>query len=242
MWKTMGGRRIYEAPNKAKVYQNLLYRWLTFDSLAIQTLINRRHPNRVELSYIHQLTLAVRAHPTDCCLLGLGGAAVAHFLSPYLGSSQLVAVENDANIIEIATTYFMTNRLKNMSIIHQDAKLFLQESQTHYQHLLVDLFDNDSFPMDCNTHHFFEQCKRLLLPDGVLALNLANLDEQWSLFNHIRENFNQQTISLPVKGTANMVILACNSRSITPLLNIVTGERSLKKLTWDSKWGCIGRI
>ena len=238
----MGGRCIYQAPNKAKVYQNLLYRWLTLDSNAIQTVINRRHPDRIALNYINHFTLAVRAHPTDCCLLGLGGAATAHLLSPYLGNSQLVAVEYDAEIIEIAATYFMTDRLKNLAIVHQDANLFLQQSQTHYQHLLVDLFDANSFPRHCNTHIFFEQCKRILLPDGILALNLANLHEQWPVFQHIRENFNQQTVSLPVQGTANMVVLACNSPSITPLLNTIKSTRGLKKLSWDSKWGCIAQI
>lgn len=242
MWKIKGGRCIYQSPNGAKIYQNLLYRWLTFDNRAIQTLINRRHPERSELSYIKQLTLAVRAKPVDCCLLGLGGAAVAHLLAPYLGASQLIAIEHDVEIIEIAKNYFMIDRLKNMMIIHQDANIFVQQCNVRYQHLMIDLFNAHSFPAHCNTYNFFSNCKRIVLANGILAVNLANLQEQWPVFQLIREIFNQQTVSLPVKGTANMVILAYNGESITPLINLIKKTTDLKKLSWDATWGCIAEI
>ncbi len=242
MWKTIGGRCIYQSPSGSKVYQNVLYRWLTLDSEAIQTLINRWYPQRYELGYVHHLTLAVREQPADCCLLGLGGAGVAHSLAPYLRNIQLLAVESDADIIGIAKTYFMTARLDHMSVIHQDADVFVRQCNRRYQHVMIDLFDAHSFPTHCNTRDFFAHCYRLLLPGGILALNLANLHEQWPIFNQLRENFQQRTVSMPVKGSANMVILACNSPSIAPLLDLLKKSHHLKKLSWDARWGCIAEI
>ena len=242
IWKTKGGRCIHHAANGANVYQNLLYRWLTFESKAIQTIINRRHPERCELRYINHLAISVRTQPADCCLLGLGGAAVAHLLAPHLGQSKLFAVERDIEVIDIARTYFMTDRLKNLNVVHEEANQFLQQCKTHYQHLLVDLFDANSFPAECNTPNFFEHCRRILLPDGILAINLANLHEQWSIFKLIRAIFQQRTVSLPVKGTANMVVLACNSQSVTSLLDVINENQQLKKLSWDAKWGCVAEL
>ena len=241
-WKMIGGRCIYQSPSGAKVYQNLRYRWLTFNSLAIQTLIHRRHPERAELRYIKQLSIAIRSQPADCCLLGLGGAGVAHLITPYLGSSKILAVESSAAVIDIANTYFMTDRLNNLSIIHQNAELFVQQCNTRFQHIMVDLFDSNSFPTQCNTDDFFQNCRRLLLPDGILALNIANLDEQWPVFQRINSHFHQRTVSLPVKGLSNMIVLACNSSSINPLLDLLKTNSCLKKLSWDPRWGCIADI
>lgn len=242
MWKTLGGRCIYQAPNGARVHQNYLYRWLTFSSDALQTLIRRRHPEKPELGYIHQLALAVRENPADCCLLGLGGAGVAHALMPYLNNSTLLAVENNSEVINIATNYFMVDRLKNLSVINQDANLFVQQCGTRYQHLMIDLYESHAFPAHCNTADFFLHCRRLLLPDGVLALNLTNVHEQWPLFKHVRDIFFQRTVSLPVKGAANMIVLASNSTSVAPLVDLLTKSQRVKELKWDARWGCIARI
>ena len=242
MWKTLGGRCIYQAPNGAKVHQNYIYRWLTLNSDALQTLINRRSPQNPELGYIHQMAFAVRERPADCCLLGLGGAGVAHALMPYLKNSTLLVVENNPEVISIATDYFMSDRLKNLSIIKQDANLFVQQCNTRYQHLMVDLYESHAFPAHCSTPDFFLGCRNLLLHDGILALNLTNLQEQWSLFRQVREIFCQRTVSLPVKGSANMIVLACNSSSVAPLLDLLTKSQRLKELKWDARWGCIARI
>jgi len=242
MWKTLAGRCIYQSPDDSKVYQNAFYRWLTLGSDALQTLINRRHPQRPGLSYIKPMMLAVENQPGDSCLLGLGGAGVAHALSAIPGTSQIVAVESNQDVINTAKEYFMIDQVKNMSVIHQDANLFVQQSSTHYQHVLVDLFDAYSFPTHCNNYNFFYHCRRLLSPGGVLAINLANSHEQKPILHFLHGVFNRCTITIPVKGTANIVILAYNADSITPLLNKLQQNTPLKKLTWDATWGCIARI
>lgn len=242
MWKTLGGKCIYESPTGAKVYQNVLYRWLTLNSPALQTLINRSSPKTIELGYIRQLSFAARIEPADCCLLGLGGGGVAHALAPYLRNSRLLIVEKNYDVIRIARQYFMMDRLNNVSIVNDNAREFVASSKKQYQHLMIDLYDAHDYPPECNTIEFFKHCHGLLLPNGVLAINLTNLNEQWSIFTWVRTIFFQHTVVLPVKGTSNMVIFASNSASIKPILNLLINSQFLKKLSWDSKWGCIAMI
>lgn len=239
MWKTLGGRCIYQGPGGAKVYQNFLYRWLTFESKAIQTLINPRKPAKPGLEYIRHLTLATRLRPADACLLGLGGAGVAHYLNGLLETLELHAVEYNPEVIDIANSYFMATRLNHLKIIEQDASLFVKQSATRYQHLMIDLFDAHSFPDHCNTDSFFLDCRQLLLPDGILAVNLANPQEQWPVFTHIRKVFDQRTVVLPVKKSSNMIVLAVNHDSLTPLLEMIKNSQCLKNLAWNTQWGCI---
>lgn len=242
IWKTFAGIRIYQGVNGITVHQNPIYRWLTLGSDAIQTLINRRHPERSGLRYIQPLTLAARAMPGMCCLLGLGGAGVAHALTLCFRDVQIDAVESNLDVIDIASEWFMTAQLKHLQVIHQDAFLFIQHTEKRYQHLIIDLFNANSFPVHCNNAEFFEHCQRVLLPGGILAVNLANLYEQWPVFMHIREHFPQCTVSIPVKGTANMIVLAYKGESIKPLLNLIEGESGLKRLNWDAHWGCVAEV
>jgi len=242
MWKTLSGHCIYKTSEEVRVHQNHLYRWLTFGSDALHTLISRRHPEKPRLNYIHQLGFAAREKPGESCLLGLGGAGVAHALAPYLKDFALDAVENNPEIIEIASRFFMTERLTNLSVYHEDANDFVQKSSARYQHLMIDLYDAHSFPSHCNTHDFFVHCRELLFPKGILALNLTNVVEQRMLFDYIRDIFFERTVSLPVKGAANMIVLAYNGSTITPLLDLLKNSGRLKKLCWNAEWGCIAGI
>lgn len=242
LWKTIGGHCIHRSPSGACVYQNLFYRWLTFNSDALQSLIRRKHPEKPMFGYISPLTLAARTVPGETCLLGLGGAAVAHTLAPHLKTAGITAVDNNLDIIHIASSYFMTERLKNMAVIQDDANHFVKKCTHRYQHLMVDLYNADAFPTQCNTLDFFSNCRRLLRPNGIFALNIANLNEQWLLAQRVRDCFFKKTVSFPIKGSSNMVILACNSPSVEPLLALLKNSRRIKKLSWDARWGCIATM
>lgn len=242
MWKTILGHCIYESPTGTRVFQNPVYRWLKFDSKAIQSLINRYFPHRPELSYLKPLILPGQLQPGNCCMLGLGGGGAAHALSPYLGDTKLTIVESNEEVINIAKRFFMIDKLTNLSIIHQDASLFVRDYKSEFQHILVDLFTANAFPDHCSNEAFFADCKRLLKPEGVLAVNLANSHEHWPVFQLIQKQFLRSTITFPVAGSANMIILAQNSSSPNSFIDTLKKSHTLRRLAWDGKWGCIATM
>ncbi|MDP3705298.1 MAG: hypothetical protein Q8R24_05255 [Legionellaceae bacterium] len=241
-WKTLAGTCIYQTPDGIKVYQNLLYRWLTLESDLLQTLINRYQPHIPSLQYINPFTFALRSSPSRCCLLGLGGGAVAHAMSASLNDIPITAVESSQTVIHTASRYFMTDKIKNLEIIHQDANIFVQTCKTNYQHLLIDIYNGDNFPTHCNHSEFFGFCNQILLPNGILSINLASIDEAWAIMQHIREHFNQKTVCMPVKGTANMVILTCKAPSVNMLLDLFNHSGELNKMVWDTQWGYVAEL
>ncbi|KTD19276.1 spermidine synthase [Legionella lansingensis] len=242
MWKTFCGRCIYQSPCGAQVYQNFLFRWLKFNSSALQTLINRYYPHWPGLYYIKPLTVFVRIKPSTCCMLGLGGGGAAHALSPYKNNLKLTIVEHDIDVINIAKRFFMLDRLSHIEIIHQDANLFVEQSDRQFEHVLVDLFSGDSFPEHCNTECFFDNCKRILSPEGILAVNLANRNEQWELFQLIRKSFVNATLAVPVRKSANIIVFASKNESVANLVDKLNDHKKLKQVFWDSKWGCVGEV
>ena len=154
--KTCIGSCIHESSEGIKVYQNLFYRWLTINSDALQTVINRHNPQNPVLPYINQLIFALNLAPANCCLLGLGGAAAVHAINGNKTPVAVTAVELSKEMIEIAASYFMIGSIKNLTIIHQDALVFVQQSKTLFHHLLLDLYNATCFPTQCNHYNFFK--------------------------------------------------------------------------------------
>lgn len=236
MWKTRLGKCIYTSPSGCKVFQNYLYRWLTFSSQALQTVINRRYPYKPVLYYLPALSLMARYVADTCCLLGLGGAGLPHLLHKKNPNQRLVAVDNSEEVIVIARQFFMLDRIPNLTLVHDNAQDYVRESQEQYRHLMVDLYDANYFPAACKTEEFFMHCKSRLTPDGILAVNLANITEQWAIFQLVKSQF-KATLVIPVKKSSNMVILAANNDDKELLLEQVKASGEIKKIMWVEGWG-----
>ncbi|MDP1604708.1 MAG: hypothetical protein Q8M03_15755 [Legionella sp.] len=242
LWRTFGGRCIYHSPTGIQIFDNYFFRWLKFDSEALQTLLFKLAPEHAGLDYIKALISPAKKMPGNTCMLGLGGGGVAHALSPFLINSTLLAVEYDEEVIQLAAQFFMTEQLSNLKVIHHEANEFVSNYSEQFLHIIVDLSNANSFPASCYNDEFFAQCKRILLPDGFLAVNLANPHEQRPVFEMIKKQFCGATVTLPIKECANVVIIACNSNKVSTLLDIFKNYPGLKRLTWDETWGCVAHL
>ncbi|MBA2652561.1 MAG: fused MFS/spermidine synthase [Tatlockia sp.] len=242
MWKTFAARLIYQSPQGIRVFQNFLFRWLQFDSKALQTVINRYKPSRPQLRYLNYLMLAVQLKPQNCCMLGLGGGGAAHALSPLLGCSKLVVVESSLEVIELAKRFFMIDSLKNIALVNEEASLFLSKNNDKYQHLLIDLFTAHTFPEHCISEEFFANCKRALNPGGILAINSANAKEHLSLYEALKKQFLSATVVVAVPGTANLIIYAQNSSNINLFLDLLKNNKKIKQLSWSDRWGYMASL
>ncbi|CDZ79085.1 spermidine synthase [Legionella massiliensis] len=241
IWKTFAGRCIYQSTEGTRVLQNPLFRWLQFNSKALQTVLCRFAPHRPQLNYLRYLIQSVQQKPQNCCMLGLGGGGAAHALSPII-ADRLVIVEYSAEVIDLAKRFFMVDKLKNIDIIHDEASNYLNNCRRKFDHLLIDLYTAHSFPEQCANPDFFARSKELLAPDGILAVNLANSREHLSIFQLIQEQFLRSTVVLPVPDSANIIVFARNSETINPFLDVLKKSRKLKQLTWSSQWGYVARV
>lgn len=242
MWKTFGGRCLYESPQGIRVFQNLFFRWLQFDSKALQTVLNRYAPQRPVLNYIQYLIMAVKLQPQNCCILGLGGGGAAHALVPFLKEFKLDLIENSNEVIEIAKRFFRIDSLEKLNIIHEDAELFVENCSVSYQHLLIDLYTADSFPAQCNNDKFFANCKKILKPNGILAINLANAKEHHPILKLVQNHFGRAVMITAVPGTANLIIFAQNAVTIEPFLTLLKDNKKVKGLSWAENWGYVLRL
>lgn len=238
MWKTKFGTCIYTSPSGYKVHQNAFYRWLTLGSHALQTVISRLNPQKPILYYLPALTFMAKHYPGSICLLGLGGAAIPCMFP----DTPITAVDCSDEVIDIASRFFKINTLNQLTVVCDNAFDFVTQCASFsYAHLMIDLYNANHFPPECAHDAFFMSCKRILSEEGFLTINVANIKEHQTIFQLVRKHFNQ-TLVIPVKKSANLIILASKNTNKKFLINKVTETTALKRLMWIEGWGHVGYL
>ncbi len=241
VWQTLLGRKVAQGSNGCEVWQNPWYRWLKFDSPAIQTLLSRKQPERPVLRYVPALAALAKASPGNLCLLGLGGAAVVHYLYDDMKSIQIDVIDNNIEVIRFCKQWFMLDRLKNINVIHQDAANFIANEEKQYQHILIDLYNADEYPQHCTTEIFFKSCAKRLRPGGILSINLAHPKQHFPVLQQLEKTFKHHIV-IPVNKTGNLIIHALYGKQKRDWLDIIGQQMALKRLSWDAEFGYVGEM
>lgn len=236
-WKTSFSKCIYNLNDEVKVYDNYLYRWLTFSSPYIQTLLSKFKPHKPELQYMKPLSIAARHAKGNTCLLGLGGGGLVHYLNNL--NIELNVIESNKLVIDIAHKYFLLDKLDNLQILNMDASKFVENHHNKYSHLLIDIHGAYNFPSQCLNLEFFNNCKNILKDNGVLAINVCNEQELNIIYNFLSKIFANKIISIPINGFTNTILLASQNYSLNNILKIYANHPEIKRLEWDEKFGNI---
>jgi spermidine synthase len=239
-FQTMAGREIYRS-TEAVIQQNFRYRWLMFQNASrIQTLVQRKQPQRAAMPYLVPFTWPLRTQPGPTCLLGLGGGAVVHMIAPYLSQHPIIAVEQSAEVITLGRLYFGLNTMTTLTISHSNAQLFFKDNTQYYKHILIDLYSDTGFPQECNSPEFFSDCKQALDPQGFLVINLVGMPHELAVLEQIKTIFPQATVCIPVPNSANMIVVAAKSKSI--LMALIDTHPHLKAFIWDPIFGYMAKL
>ena len=109
--------------------------------------------------------------------LMIGGAGYS-FPKDYLKTyktAKIDVVEIDPQMTEIAKKYFRLAENPRLNIIHQDGRIFLNQSESNkYDAILMDAFGSlFSVPFQLTTIEAVEQINRALKSDGIVIFNLG---------------------------------------------------------------------
>ena len=84
--------------------------------------------------------------PESVLLLGLGGGSVIKYLHRRYPQATVTAVEIDPVMIEIAKEHFGVGKIKNLTIINDDAVNFVKKTKEKYSLILNDCFQGFQTP------------------------------------------------------------------------------------------------
>ncbi|MCA1623913.1 MAG: fused MFS/spermidine synthase [Acidobacteria bacterium] len=164
--------------------------------------------------------------------LMIGGAGYS-FPKDYLQkypNAKMDVVEIDRQMTEIARRFFRLETNPRLNIIHQDGRIFLNQTDAgKYDAVLMDAFGSlFSVPFPLTTIEAVEQINRVLKDDGVVIFNLgAAIEGDASRFLQAEFKTYQQVFSRVYlfkvnseysnEQLQNLIIVACKKENSVPL-------------------------
>ena len=143
-------------------------------------------------------------------IVGLGGGTVAKQFTQVFGPDvRIDGVELDERIIEIGRTYFDMQE-PNLKAVAEDGRTFLNLTANTYDVIAVDAYRQPYIPFHLVTAEFFDEARRRLSPNGVLALNAGRTSTDFRLVEVLASTMRAvfphvYVIDLPV-GYSNSLI------------------------------------
>lgn len=193
-------------------------RSLHFGSSSRQSSISLLDPESLQLPYTRAMTswLLFKEKIDDALIIGLGGGSLARHLLYHFPESYVRAVECRASVVKIARSHFglpLDARLK--VIVDDGGRYVLHQAQAvndQYCLIFVDAFDFAGMAHTIASVAFFDACKNLLKPDGILVINLWVTEAVIfdSCLQWLQQVFKDKILMLPVRNRGNMIGLAFN--------------------------------
>jgi spermidine synthase len=118
--------------------------------------------------------LMVAPPPKRILIAGLGGGSLARAFRAMLPGVRVDVVEVDEAVVEVARDYFDFAAGGEVRVIVQDARVYVKRaarSGQKYDLIVLNAFDSEYIPEHLMTREFLEECKTILVPDGVLVAN-----------------------------------------------------------------------
>lgn len=116
--------------------------------------------------------LALDRQPRSILMLGGGAFTLPQHLAEEMPDTHIDVVEIDPELKGISEDYFNYRNPANVSLIFDDARTFVNETDRQYDMILVDVYGDADIPFSLMTREYGGAIGKLLKPEGLLAVNL----------------------------------------------------------------------
>lgn len=130
-------------------------------------------------------------------VLGLGGGTIAKLLSIKYPGIEIVSVDIDPVVVDVARKYFDLDSIQNHRIIVADACGVVTSpeeyglSPNEFDAVIVDIFQGEVYPDIGNSGSFFAGIKKLIRPEGLAIFNRIYLNHHQDDVNNFIENVSE---------------------------------------------------
>jgi spermidine synthase len=164
---------------QVRIRDDQLFRYLVLDR-TFHAVMWKSDPVPLFLPYSQMMvaSLALVSEPKRGLILGHGGGSLAKWLAHYWPSLELDVVEFDPTVVRMAEEYFDYRPPANHHVFVKDGRAFLNGTDRSYDLIWIDAFARHMIPFHLTTVEFFTAVRAHLVPEGVVAVNLASSGEE----------------------------------------------------------------
>ncbi len=158
-------------------------------------------------------------HLHRVCIIGLAGGTIARQFTHVYNSVPIDGVELDPAVVEAGRKFFNMTE-PNLHVYTQDGRTFLSTTQTQYDVIALDPYQQFYIPFHLATKEFFTLVRSHLSPNGVVVLNTIHGRSNFSLVQAFVNTMSQvfPTIyEINVPGTLNTVLMATLTSTSIPV-------------------------
>lgn len=198
-----GEIEVYQVGHTRKLSVNNTVQSINWDSPSVMNRVWGR---------IVDVVKEERPDAKNILVFGLGGGTIFHLFAKKMIGVNMVAVEIDPVMIDVAQKYFELDKIPNLTIVNDDALRVISEPERYnfiedsFDVLVVDIFCGDKYPDLGNSGTFFGGVKWFLRNGGLVVFNRIYLEQHQNeadIFMHsVKEVFNDIRV-VSVAGHSN---------------------------------------
>lgn len=204
---------------QAFVFEEADSKSLHFTLHQLQSRMRTSQPNGLVLDYTRTMMgfLLLHRHPRHIAMIGLGGGSLAKFCRQHLPRSRFTAVEINPHVIALRKDFFIPEDDDYFRIVEADGADFVQGLAGEIDVLLVDGYDHLGQSAQLSSQKFYDDCKRALSANGVLAINFHRAHPLHARFvDRLNQTFSGNLAEVLVGKDGNAIVFARGDQKIYP--------------------------
>jgi len=157
-------------------------RTLEFAPGDIQSAMRLSRPTALVLPYTRAMMgfVLLRPLPRHIVLVGLGGGSLVKFCHRHLPKARITVLEERADVIALRSHFGVPPDDARLRVLHCDGAAWLAlAAPASADVVLVDGFQGGGVPDALASAAFYADCRRALMPGGVLVANLLSYDPDY---------------------------------------------------------------
>ncbi|MBK1724042.1 fused MFS/spermidine synthase [Thiocystis violacea] len=193
---------------------------------------------------VHAHVQAADRHGLNWFFAGGGAYSLPRAVKAMSPQARITVAELDEAVTQTARERLFVST-DDMRILHQDARLALQQSRERYDVIIGDVFHDLAIPYHLVTREFVALVHQRLRPDGIYAMNLVDAFPDPRLLKAViktlRAEFAQIDIWMEGPPEANRVTFVITATDVARLPDRVEAQHGLER-SWQRVTDMVDRV